>query len=240
VHGRRLKSGAVIWLCVVLHVPTAAEHVHVAATAATGEINGTVMDESGQRLPGVLVVAVPQRGGVAVRTTTDPVGAYRVGGLSDEPYRIDFWLAGFQGTRLNHVQAGFETRTHIDAVLLVRPLCECIRSGPVPPARRIAGRVLDGSGRPLPHALLEFAGPARRERAWADEEGRFVVSPPPDGSWSVIASDSGFESVSQSVSAWTMGPLALRLRFVGDQELPKTEWFNRGCACPEYLFLVDR
>jgi hypothetical protein len=229
-----------VWLSVVLQVPAAETWTHVRVSVAAGEIEGTVKDEAGQQLPGVFVVAMPQRGGMAIRTTTGSDGAYGLGGLADEPYRVDFWLAGFQGTRHNQVQPGFRTWTRIDAVLLLAPVCECVQGAPSPASRRVTGRVVNDVGHPLPHALLEFVGLPGRAKTWADEEGAFLVSPPADGSWSVVASDSGFASVSQRVTVETTGPLVFRLRFVSTQELPHTEWFNRGCFCPEYLPAVHR
>ena len=232
-------AGVSVWLGIVL-LPMAGTGLPAASYVTTGGVEGTVSDEAGQQLAGVFVLALPERGGTTIRATTDSGGAYHLTGLSDEPYRLDFWLQGFQGVRHNHVHPGLEVRTRIDAVLLVRPQCECVRSGPSPTSRKIAGQVVDDGGRPLPHAVVEFAGPVRREKAWADEERQFKVSPPADGSWSLVASDGAFASESRTVSAKTTGPLTFRLRFVGSEQLPPTERFHSGCACPEYLSEVRR
>src|SRR5262249_3518201 len=142
--------------------------------------------------------------------------------------------SGFQGTRYNNVRPVVGTPTRIDAVLVVRPVCECVTSG-LPPSGRIRGRVVDEIGHPVPHALVEFVGSTRRERTWANEDGYFLMSPPSDGSWSVVTSNSGYASVTERVSAKMPGPLVFRLKFIAAPELPQTELFNRDCECPEYL-----
>jgi hypothetical protein len=67
-------------------------------------IEGEVKDRMGQRLSGVLVVMLPEAGGPATQTTTDRNGAYHLEGLSEETYRIDFALPGFEGFRRNRVR----------------------------------------------------------------------------------------------------------------------------------------
>jgi len=237
--GRQLAN-AIVFVTVVLQGSLGATRPGTVARTTASAIEGEVKDEAGQRLPGVEVVVIPQRGGVATRTTSDGNGAYHVASLRQETYRVDFWLPGFQGTRHNHVQPGADGYARVDSILVIAPLCECVQTGPSPASRTVRGHVVDEAGEPLPHALLEFAGPTRREIAWSDVEGHFAVSPPAAGPWSVIASDSGFQPVTLEVSTATTGPLVFRLRFRGAQDLPPTERFKRGCACPEYLAVDER
>ena len=197
-------------------------------------ITGNVEDQIGQPLSGASVIAIPARGGLAMRAMTDRDGGFVLEGLSPGTYRVDVSLAGFAGWRQNHVQVG-EGSMQVRAVLSIRPLCECITAGFPAGPRTIPGQVVDEADRPLPHARVEFVGPRGREQAHVGDDGRFLVSPPAEGTWSVVASDSGFASVTQRISRATPAPLVFRLRFVGTRGLPDIEGFNRGCACPEYL-----
>lgn len=202
-------------------------------------IEGEVKDRAGQLLPGVSVTPLPEGGGRATHATTDREGTYHLDGLPEGTYRIDFELPGFTGIRRNHVIVGRDASTRVDAVLSVRPLCECLSSGVPTVPRGVPGQVVDEAGRPLPHARLEIAGPKLKETAYADREGRFLLRPPVEGTWPIVASDSGFAPVRQQISNATTSPLVLQLRFVGAQGLPAIEGFNDECPCPEY-FAVEQ
>jgi hypothetical protein len=201
-------------------------------------IEGEVKDRAGQLLPGVSVTALPERGGRVTHVTTGRDGRYRVE-ASSAIYRIDFELRGFTGIRRNHVLPGPDGRARIDAVLAVRPLCECVTSGLRLLPRDVSGQVVDDVGQPLPHARLEITGPKRKETAYADSSGRFRVRPPAEGTFSVVASDSGFSPVARTISKAATA-VAFRLKFVGTQDLPDTETFNHECPCPEYFVLEER
>jgi hypothetical protein len=75
----------------------------------------------------------------------------------------------------------------------------------------------------------------RRETAYTDTEGHFLVRAPLEGTWPITASDSGFASATQQISKVTTGPIVLRLRYVGTQSVPSNERFSLGCLCPEYF-----
>lgn len=197
-------------------------------------IAGEVRDRAGQVLPGVTVTILPDGGGRTTYTTTDRDGRYHLDGLPDGTYRIDFELPGFSGIRRNHVVVGRDGSARVDAVISVRPQCECLSSGFKTVPRDVFGQVVDEAGRPLPHARLEVAGPKRWEIAYADAEGRFRFRPPVEGTWPIVASDGGFAPARQQISSATTGPLVLQLRFLGTQGLPDTE-FNTECDCPEYF-----
>ena len=234
--GWRQVAGTLLCLSVVLEASSGETQSSAAiSVAAPAIIEGEVKDRIGQPLPGASVMALPERGGLATHTATDRDGRYHLEGLSQGTYHVDVSLPGFDGWRQNHVRVGSDGSTRVDAVLSVRPLCQCISSGLPAGPRSVPGQVVDEAGRPLPHARLEFVGPRRRERAYTDSEGRFLVSPPVEGTWSMVASDSGFASVMQQISRTTTAPLVFRLRFVGTQGLPDIEGFNRECPCPEYL-----
>ena len=202
---------------------------------ATGRIGGRVRDTIGQVLPGVTITVMPNRGGRARQTITDRDGVYRLEGLPDDTYRIDFLLAGFDLVRENHVRAGADPQVDVDATLAVSAVCECVNSGLSTTAEPIAGQVVDNQNRPLPHARLDVVSPARRETAYTDSDGRFYVRLPLDGAWPITASDTGFASVTEQISKASSGPLVLKLRFEDSGSLPRRERFRLGCLCPEYF-----
>jgi hypothetical protein len=206
-----------------------------AAGAANGAIEGQIRDTIGQPLPGTTVTVIPERGGPARQTIADGEGAYRLDGLADGTYRIDFQLTGFDRTRDNHVRVRADTQTNVDATLQVSAVCECVTSGLSITTRPQAGQVVDEANRPLPYARLEVVSSLRRETAYSDSEGRFYIRAPLEGAWPITASDSGFASVTQKISKTTSGPIVLTLRRVGTTRLPNRERFRLGCLCPEYF-----
>ena len=198
-------------------------------------IDGKVTDRIGHPLPGAAVVAVPQGGGQATHATTDGGGAYYLEGLSEGSYRVDFSVPGFGGLRQNHVRPSSDGRVRADIVLFVRPLCECVNSGPAAAAVIVPGQVVNEAGWPLPHARIQLVGQKVMETIYANSAGRFRVRPPAEGNWSIVASDSGFASVTQRISKTTKAPVVFRLRFADSRDLPDTEGFNHQCACPGYF-----
>lgn len=86
-----------------------------AASAQTGSVSGTVRDDSGGVLPGV-VVQVAQPGVPAVRTDTDGQGAYAIGGLRPGPATVSFLLINFAANRREVTIAAAQT-AKVDAVM---------------------------------------------------------------------------------------------------------------------------
>jgi hypothetical protein len=175
-----------------------------------------------------------------MRATTDRDGAYYFEGLSEGSYRVDFSLGGFSGIRHNHVRPASSGSPRGDLALSLRPVCECITSGPAAGPVIISGQVVDEAGRPLPRARVTMTASNRHETAYADGEGRFRVRPPAGGTWSLGASDSGFAPVTQQVSTATATPLVIRLSFVGTRDLADTEGFDHECSCPQYFVFGER
>jgi hypothetical protein len=198
-----------------------------------GSVAGAVTDESGQPLPGVIVAALPQAGGLTRRTTSASDGTYRFDGLSDVIWRIDFELLGFDLIRRNQVRVN---QMSVNAALPVSSICECITIVPSIPLRERAGQVVDQAGRPLPHARLEVVSPMRRELRYADSEGRFVIRLAPNETWPLTASDTGFRALTKRVSGAVAEPIELRLIQTDGSTPSETERFGRGCRCPGDLF----
>jgi hypothetical protein len=71
--------------------------VHVAAQAVTaGSMSGTVLDTSGQVVPGADVTIVHERTGEQRTTVTSGVGDFSFAGLTPGPYTIKVGLSGFK------------------------------------------------------------------------------------------------------------------------------------------------
>src|ERR1041385_622080 len=63
---------------------------------ATGQISGTVRDQSGAVLPGVEVTATQTSTGISRSTITNETGAYLMPNVPVGPYKLEAALPGFQ------------------------------------------------------------------------------------------------------------------------------------------------
>jgi hypothetical protein len=194
-----------------------------------------VTDASGQRVPGVSVIALRDSGGVAARATTGSDGMYNIDALPGGGYRVDFDLAGFDITRRNHVRVRAGETANVDAVLNISRLCECISQRPSSsPLQERAGYVVDESDQPLAHAWLSLGSPGSQV-GYADGEGRFRVRLPVDGTWPLTAFDTGFGTMTRQVSGTGPGAIVFKLKRAGAPAVPDTERLSRGC-CSGDLF----
>ena len=195
------------------------------------EIAGRVTDASGSGVPGVSVMITPETGGLSRETTTRDDGRYTFDGLPDATYRVDFELSGFELTRINHV--GRKGQRIVDVALKILPVCECITLIPTASDAVVrTGQVTTSQGVPLPHARVEVVTPAGPVVTRADRDGRFAVQLPPTSTWSITASDSGFDAATSSLSGGVVGPLVLRLPYRGTANVPEREVLNAACGCP--------
>lgn len=229
---------------VMLPVLTSAMQVLLSLPAASPAIqsagvSGRVTDSMGQPIPGAAVTAVPAAGGAAVHSVSRADGTYEVDGLAEGAYFVDFELPGFDLTRRNRVRVIPQTTAHADAVLYVSSICECVDVTPKQPLRERAGQVLSASGQPLPHARLVSGHRPRSEFGYADDEGRFAIRVPLDGTVPLTVSESGFESATQQVSGTVAAPLVFRLVPADAASLPDTERLSRPC-CLGGLFALGR
>jgi hypothetical protein len=206
----------------------------------TASIAGRAVDPRGDALPGAFVTAIFESGGVSTRVTAGSDGVFRFDGLPDGTYRVDFELRGFQLVRRNHVRVPNNGTVSVDATMPIKSQCECVQVVPAMPLSERAGRVLDQSGRPLPHARVTIATPRTSEVAYADSDGRFRVRVPTGELWSLTASDSGFNAVTLQVSTAVDSPFVFALPFAGTAAVPAIEALNRQCSCPGDLFTHDQ
>jgi hypothetical protein len=211
-----------------------------AAIAQSARLIGRVVDTAGRPAPGVFVTALPESGGVARRVLSGVDGGYGFAFLPEGTYRVDFEIQGFQLIRRNHVRVPRSANDSIDAILSVRAMCECVHVVPSVPVSERSGQVVDGEGRPLPHARVTIATPRTSEVAYADADGRFRVRVPIGDKWSLTASDSGFNAVTLQVSSTVPAPFQLALSYAGTRPVPDVEPLNRTCECPDDLFVHNR
>jgi hypothetical protein len=198
-------------------------------------VSGRVADTLDQPAQGVAVIAVPIKGGPRGHAVSRPDGTYRVDGLVEGDYFVDFELLGFDMTRHNHVRVAAGTTAHADAVLYVTPVCDCVTVRPERPVQERLGQVLTVSGEVLPHARLQFVRPWS-EVAFADADGRFSVRVPVDGPVPLAVSESGFRSVTQQVSGKVTTSIVVRLAPGSGAGVPDIERLPGRC-CPGGLFM---
>jgi hypothetical protein len=209
----------------------------ILSATAPGSVFGRVRDSANQPMPAVSVTAIPERGGGVITAITDREGGYRLEKMADAVYRLDFELAGFTTIRRNHVRVRQdEAMVDVDAVLSVAPVCECVKEVDLPTLPRpLNGQVVDEESRPLPRARVQIATQFHRRTTYTDREGRFLVSAPVEGTWSITASDSGFAATTRKISKATAGPIVLTLRFAGTGNVPNLERLTPDCCPSDYL-----
>lgn len=231
---RRHIAHGTLLLTVTTGICAALSTTSTVAAAQSIGITGYVVDSTGAALPGVVAMAIPQRGGDTRTVVSGTDGTYTFENLPEGIYRIDFDLPGFDVTRRNLIRVRAGETTRVDVTLHVTPICECIGKAYRPDPSRLTvhmGQVVDPSGRPLPHAQLEIVGPGGSETVYASREGRFQVRLSPADRWPLTARDSGFGAVTMKVSGGTRAPLLFRLPNADTRKLPAVERLARPC-CP--------
>jgi hypothetical protein len=86
-------------LCAIIALVASSSVSPVLAQSATGEIQGTIVDQSGAVLPGVTVTIVNTATGASRETSTDVDGLFAVPGLPVGPYEVTAALQGFATQR---------------------------------------------------------------------------------------------------------------------------------------------
>jgi len=188
------------WLCLLAFLPATHAVLAKPAGGSTQALSGVVTDAAGKPLPGISVWSVPSGGrypNAAQRpdVLTGPDGSFRI--------PLSLLASG------NHVEvcgASFETATIEPAESRPGPLSVVLRPGP---GARIAGRVVDQSGKPfakfrltalmagthLGCALIEASAcpePGTNAMSQSDAEGRFVLEALQPGWYRVSGNERGF------------------------------------------------
>jgi carboxypeptidase family protein len=177
-----------------------------------------------------------ESGGVAARTTSASDGLYQFDALPDGGYRVDFETLSYDITRRNHVRVRRGETANVHVALYPSGVCECIAYVPPGRVQERAGQVLNESDQPLPHASLSIATPVRTEVAYADDEGRFQVRLPVEGTWPLTAVETGFGSLTLQVSGTGEGPIVFKLKRAGAPKVADVEQLSRGCRCAGDFF----
>ncbi len=94
--------------------------------AASGELEGTVLDADGAALPGVTIEAKNDATGIARSTTTGGDGAYKIGALPIGTYTVSYNLDGFGELVQTGVVVNVARTTFIDATLQPAAVAETI------------------------------------------------------------------------------------------------------------------
>ena len=119
MRGRLARSGASLLVLLMLATPARAQRT-------TGEIIGTVTDESNAILPGVTVTL--RGAGVAGAPTavTSETGTYRFPALAPGDYTIEYALQGFSTLRRENIPVGVGAVVELRVVLKVSTLSETV------------------------------------------------------------------------------------------------------------------
>ena len=102
-------------LCGVMPLLVLACGAVVAQSGSTGQINGTVTDQTGAILPGVEVKATQTATGLTRNVITDETGYYTLPNLPIGPYVLEVALQGFR----THVQTGIVLSVNSNPVINV-------------------------------------------------------------------------------------------------------------------------
>jgi hypothetical protein len=118
---RRVVFARGLWLLVLIAIAAPA-----LAQRTTGEIIGTVTDESGAILPGVTVTI--RGAGVAGAPTvvTSEVGTYRFPALAPGDYSVEYTLQGFGTLRRDAIPVGVGAVVELKVSLKVSTLSETV------------------------------------------------------------------------------------------------------------------
>jgi hypothetical protein len=93
--------------------------VPVFAQRSTGDLVGTVRDDSGGVLPGVVITSKHTGTGLERTVTTNDAGNYVIASLPVGTYDLSAELQGFQKSVVTGINLQFDQRARIDVVLKV-------------------------------------------------------------------------------------------------------------------------
>jgi hypothetical protein len=209
---------------------------------ALGRLTGTVTSVGlGDALPGTSVLAFRVGEGVSARTETDRHGRFALEGLPAGAYSVDFDFPMFDIVRRNNVVVGSgATAPDLSVQLRVSTICECITYSGSPASRfvMVPGRLIDGTGRPLAHALLEIkGGPPRPNTGFSGLDGEFVARLPVGAKCALVVTHAGFGTTTRDLTvSGTNAEITIQLASKAAATLPELEAFGRGCRCPDSLF----
>jgi len=150
------------------------------ASAAAQTVEGIALNSAtGIGIPGIRVEIA--HGKTVNATTTDPQGRFQFEDLQEGAWILRYSSADYarRAADLLQVTAGMSTKVEVRLT----------------PFSRIAGRVVDGKGAPVPNARIQLQAQGSDAGGFADEEGKFEVHRPlPPGDYTLSATpSSGFQ-----------------------------------------------
>lgn len=96
------------------------------AQETTGTITGTVADQTGAVLPGVLVTLKNTNTGLSRAVVTNEAGLYTAQLLSVGEYEVTFELQGFQTVTMRNVSLHVNDRLQLDGRMRVGGVAEAV------------------------------------------------------------------------------------------------------------------
>lgn len=106
-------------------VSAAAVMVGSQAPDGAGSVAGCAIEVSGERLPGVTVLA--KAGRVERTAVTDTSGCYELRDLPPASYRVTARLQGFDNVIRDRLGVSASTSSRFDFTMRVSSICECVR-----------------------------------------------------------------------------------------------------------------
>jgi Ca-activated chloride channel family protein len=162
----------------------------------TAKITGRVVDEKGDPLPGVVVKVL----GTTRGAVSDPDGNYTIAGLPVGTYCIRVSYVGYEQQQADSIKVNGESvlenfrlsasNVALNEVVITGPRLNVNSSST--PSAKIAGRVVDEKGDPLPGAVVKVLGTNRG--AVTDPDGRYTIIGVPIGTYSIEADLVGYIS----------------------------------------------
>src|SRR5438067_5220822 len=116
---RVIRNGLLVLLLAAIAAPALAQRT-------TGEIVGTVTDESGAVLPGVTITIRGSGVPGAPTVVSSETGAYRFPALPPGDYTLEFTLQGFGTLRRENIPVGVGAVVELKALLKVSTLSETV------------------------------------------------------------------------------------------------------------------
>ena len=126
-HRRRSARQRLAWhLTAMLIVGLSVSVSPVLAQVTTGDILGTVADQTGAIVPNASVTAVNEANGTTRMTQTGTNGEFTFNLLDPGMYTITVKVAGFKETQVTHVELSLGARARVDAVLQAGQVSESV------------------------------------------------------------------------------------------------------------------